>query len=114
MIDPTGTRHELRKTAPQIYDYNYQSTDGTQIHFNGSVRSGGTLTYPDGTRIRYGGAQSGQQRIYPTMISDAQGNQIFIYYFFSSQGASIAYIEDTMNRYVRFYLTARTERAICA
>jgi len=69
-----GTRHAL------IYSnaYNYDTTDGSFIHYYGSG-SWGVLYYPDGT-IAYYGAGGGGYRLYPTEIIDRNGNYIVISY----------------------------------
>jgi hypothetical protein len=96
LTDADGTRHALTYTSA----YNYDSNDGTFIHFIGG--SGwGTLFYADGTRIYYGAAGGGQ-RTYPTQITDRNGNYILISYV-GGVGPRISSIQDTLGRYVRFF-----------
>jgi hypothetical protein len=96
LTDPDGTRHALAYTSVS----NYDTTDGTFIHFTGG--SGwGTVYYPDGTRVSYGAAGGGY-RSYPTSVLDRNGNSILISYV-NSIGPKISSIEDTLQRYVRFY-----------
>jgi YD repeat-containing protein len=102
LTDSNGTRHAL------VYSslYNYDTTDGTFIHFNGG--SGwGTLLYPDGSRIAYGAAGGGY-RSYPTSITDRNGNYILISYV-NGVGPRISSIQDTLGRYVRFYYDSNNE-----
>ncbi|HET7287045.1 MAG TPA: hypothetical protein VFI71_06225, partial [Pyrinomonadaceae bacterium] len=102
LTDSNGTRHAL------VYSslYNYDTTDGTFIHFNGG--SGwGTLSYPDGTLVSYGAAGSGY-RSYPTSITDRNGNYISISYV-NGVGPRISTIQDTLGRYVRFYYDSNNE-----
>ena len=102
LTDANGTRHALVYTSTN----NYDTTDGTFIHFTGG--SGwGTLTYPDGTRIGYGAAGGGV-RSYPTSIEDRNGNYIFINYV-NGVGPRISTIQDTVGRYVRFYYDSNNE-----
>jgi RHS repeat-associated protein len=96
LTDPDGTRHALTYTSAN----NYDTTDGTFIHFTGG--SGwGTVYYPDGTRISYGAAGGGY-RSYPTSITDRNGNYIWINYV-NGVGPKISSIVDTLLRYIRFY-----------
>jgi RHS repeat-associated protein len=96
LTDADGTRHALSYTSPN----NYDSNDGTFIHFTGG-RGWGTLFYSDGTRVFYGAAGGGQ-RSYPTQITDRNGNYILISYE-GGIGPRINSIKDTLGRYVRFY-----------
>jgi RHS repeat-associated protein len=98
LTDADGTRHALVYSSA----YNYDSTDGTFIHFTGG--SGwGTLYYPNGTRVNYGAAGGGY-RSYPTQITDRNGNYMLISYAGTSgAGPKISSIEDTLGRYVNFY-----------
>ena len=102
LTDSNGTRHALAYSSA----YNYDTTDGTFIHFNGG--SGwGTLSYPDGTRVGYGAAGGGY-RSYPTSITDRNGNYISISYV-NGVGPRISTIQDTVGRYVRFYYDSNNE-----
>ncbi len=96
LTDADGTRHALTQTSA----FNYETTDGTFIHFTGG--SGwGTLFYPDGTRVSYGAAGGGI-RSYPIQITDRNGNYILISYV-NGVGPKISSIQDTLQRYVHFY-----------
>jgi len=96
LTDADGTRHELAYTSTN----NYDTTDGTFIHYTGSSGSG-TLYYADGMQVTYGAAGGGY-RSYPTQIKDRNGNYILISYV-SGVGPKISSIEDTLGRYVNFY-----------
>ena len=102
LTDSNGTRHAL------VYSslYNYDTTDGTFIHFTGGSSSG-TLYYPDGTRVVYGAAGNGY-RSYPTSITDRNGNYILISYV-NGVGPRISTIQDTLGRYVRFCYDSNNE-----
>ena len=102
LTDSNGTRHALVYASA----YNYDTTDGTFIHFNGG--SGwGTLAYPDGTQVTYGAAGGGY-RSYPTRITDRNGNYILISYV-NGVGPRISTVQDTLGRYVRFYYDANND-----
>ncbi len=96
LTDADGTRHSLNLTSTN----NYDTSDGTFIHYTGSGGSG-TLFYADGTQVTYG-AGGGGYRIYPTKITDRNGNYILISYV-GGIGPKISSIEDTLQRYVNFY-----------
>jgi RHS repeat-associated protein len=98
LTDPDGTRHAL------VHDtgYNYDTTDGTFIHYYGGAGSG-TLYYTDGTIVSYG-AGGGGYRIYPTRITDRNGNYIEISYAGTNgAGPQISSITDTLERHTCFY-----------
>jgi RHS repeat-associated protein len=102
LTESNGTRHALSYSS----QYNYDSTDGTFVHFTGG--SGwGTVSHPDGTRVGYGAAGGGY-RSYPTSIMDRNGNYIFISYV-NDVGPRISTIQDTLGRYVRFYYDSNNE-----
>ena len=99
LTDPDGTRHSLAFTSTD----NYDTTDGTFIHYDGGGTSSGTLYYPDGTVVTYG-ASGGGIRLYPTRITDRNGNYITIAYNGTSgAGPQILQIDDTLNRHICFY-----------
>ncbi len=54
LTDGSGTRHALTYTSTN----NYDTTDGTFIHYTGGGGSG-TLYYSDGTRVTYGAGGGG-------------------------------------------------------
>jgi len=102
LTEPNGTRHALVQTSANNYDTN----DGSFIHFTGG--SGwGTLFYPDGTQVFYG-ASGGGYRSYPTCIIDRNGNFILISYV-NSVGPRINTVQDTVGRYVRFYYDSNND-----
>jgi hypothetical protein len=100
LIDPDGTRHALESSGGNHYD----TTDGTFLHYYGSIGSG-TLYYPDGTQVTFGAAGGYTHRSYPTKITDANGNYLLISYV-NGLGPKIDSIEDTLGRYVHFYYAA--------
>lgn len=105
LTDASGTRHQLVRVDPlSPNDDNYESTDGTFIHFNGGL-GWGTVTYTNGTRVQYGATGNGGQpsgpRSYPVKITDSSGNYIQITYV-NNQGPQISSVQDTLGRYVQF------------
>ena len=99
LTDGDGTRHLLKFTSTN----NYDTDDGTFIHFTGG--SGwGSVFYPDGTRVDYGAAGGGF-RSYPTKMVDRNGNFILISYV-NGIGPKINSIQDTLGRFVRFFYAA--------
>lgn len=102
LTDPDGSRHALVFSSTN----NYDTTDGTFIHFTGG--SGwGTVFYPDGTRIGYGAAGGGY-RSYPTYVMDRNGNYIYISYV-NDVGPRIYSITDTVGRLIRFYYDSNND-----
>lgn len=95
LTDADGTRHGLNCSG-----YDCATNDGTFLLYTGTSGSG-ILYYPDGTEVTYG-AGGGGLRIYPTKITDANGNYFLISYV-SGVGPKISSIEDTLQRYVNFY-----------
>jgi RHS repeat-associated protein len=97
LTDPDGTRHALAYSSAN----NYDTKDGTFIHYNGGAGTG-TLFYPNGTQVTYG-AGGGGQRIYPTRITDRNGDYISIAYAGTGgAGPKISDITDTLERHVTF------------
>ena len=102
LTEADGTRHLLAPTSLN----NYDTQDGTFIHFNGGT-GWGTLSYADGTRVEYGAAGGGV-RSYPTKIVDRNGNYITITYV-NNVGPRIDNIKDTLGRYIRFYYDSNND-----
>jgi RHS repeat-associated protein len=97
LTDPDGTRHEMKKRANTVNIYD--SVDGTFVTYVGG-RSGGTVTYANGTRVEFSAAGIGI-RSYPVKVIDPNGNYIMIHYV-GGVGPKISSIQDTLNRYVNF------------
>lgn len=96
LTEPDGTRRALIYVSSN----NYETTDGSFLHY--TLGSGwSTLYYPNGTTVSYGAAGSGY-RSYPIQIEDRNGNYFTISYV-AGVGPKINTIEDTLERYVRFY-----------
>jgi RHS repeat-associated protein len=104
LTESDGTRRQLTKTSTN----NYDTGDGSFIHFTSSgVATDGTLTYTDGTQVTYGATGDGL-RSYPTQITDRNGNYLVISYV-DDTGPNIDTIQDTLERYIRFYYTSGDE-----
>ncbi len=83
IVDADGTRHGFTGTLSNggstIY-FNGRTTDGTFIDYNSFRYNSGirnaTVRMPNGTTISYGAPGDGA--VYPTGITDANGNYINI------------------------------------
>jgi RHS repeat-associated protein len=106
LTEPDGTRRKLTTNGA----YGYQTTDGSMITYYGS-QFGGNLLYPDGTQVYY--AYANGPRTYPAYITDRHGNVMNIYYAGNS-GPKITFIEDTLDRFIRFYYSGNDLIAITA
>jgi RHS repeat-associated protein len=102
LTEADGTRYALTLSSGGIYE----TTDGSFIRFI-EAGFGGTLFYPDGTRVFYSAAGGGL-RSYPTLIIDANGNYIAISYV-NNVGPRIYSVQDTVGRYVRFYYDSNND-----
>lgn len=117
ITDADGTRHTTTRTTWSIpNDNNYDTTDGSYIHYQGGYFSG-VATYTDGTRVEYGAAKdltnpcctnNPRSYLYPVKITDRNGNQKLISYV-GGVGPKISSVQDTMGRYVRFHYDAAGE-----
>lgn len=111
IIDPDGTRHGFTGSVTQYsngsVDFTGRTTDGTFIDYETYSTSAGiqsaTVKIPNGTIIRYGAAGSGG--VYPTSITDADGNYVAITYR-NNAGPQIDVVTDTLGRTVKFYYDA--------
>ncbi|HMO79999.1 MAG TPA: RHS repeat-associated core domain-containing protein [Pyrinomonadaceae bacterium] len=111
LVDADGTRHGY---AGQISNHNGKT------NFNGHTADGSFIDYscyvgysapfawgsgwaklPNGTTIIYSAGTSVTRQLYPTLITDAQGNFISITYR-NNQGPEIATITDTLGRVIAF------------
>ncbi|MET0752891.1 MAG: hypothetical protein ABWZ66_05940, partial [Pyrinomonadaceae bacterium] len=97
---PDGTRHQLTLLSGNTFE----STDGTFIKLqtsnDGSGNHFGVLTYSDGTIVNFAGSLA---RLFPTKITDNNGNVIEIAYKQNDTEGRILYIKDTLSRYIKFY-----------
>jgi len=113
IVDADGTRHGYAGTITYGPNQNYtdftgHTTDGTFIDYTHHTGIGGAMTYaqakyPNGTVIEYGAQGTGA--MYPTRITDANGNYITITYV-NNQGPQIQTITDTLGRLVNFHYDA--------
>jgi RHS repeat-associated protein len=111
---PDGTRHSL-----QFLSYNgttrenvFESRDGTFIELivpaNNVNPTAINVRYTDGTIVTFGAANN-QGRRYPERITDRNGNVIRIAYKPGDGEGRIAYIIDTLERYIRFYYDSNNQ-----
>ncbi|MBO0719627.1 MAG: Ig-like domain-containing protein [Blastocatellia bacterium] len=120
LIDGDGTRHPYQGTlrnsfpapATSLESFEAHTTDGTFIDYyaegykpeidnsNGHNMIKAWAVLPNGTRIEYGA--HAEYAMYPTRITDAQGNFITITYL-NNEGPNIETITDTLGRQIQFY-----------
>jgi YD repeat-containing protein len=107
MVDADGTRHSYSGTLTPLgngaFFFTGHTSDGTFIDYSFTLNDGapwsGTANLPNGTQVLYGA--QGDAAVYPTRITDAQGNYITITYR-NNHGPKIETITDTMGRVVTF------------
>jgi YD repeat-containing protein len=103
LVDADGTRHGYSGSVSSWstgYTFTGHTTDGTFIDYGCSLTYGqyssGWAKLPNGTSIIY---TPGYAHIYPSRITDAQGNHIDI----TRYGPGIQTITDTMGRVITFH-----------
>ena len=108
MIDGDGTRHPYTGNIT-IYNWGttgvFHTTDGTLVDYQYQTGTNGIMlwgqaTYPNGTRIDYN--VNGPSGLYPTRITDPNGNYLTITYA-NNQGPRIQTVTDTMGRLINFH-----------
>ena len=110
IVDADGTRHSYTGTVYYGYNNSYtifngHTTDGKFIDYSHQTGTGGALVWgearlSDGTTIQYGASSQGA--LYPTRITDANGNYITIAYV-NNSGPKIQTITDTLGRAINFH-----------
>lgn len=108
-----GTRTQLNPATnpdPTSTDTYYQADDGS---FTGAYysTSGVKILYTDGTRVQYG-LPNGQQRRFPTRITDRHGNYISISYLASDNAGKISDITDTLGRHILFHYDTNSDKLL--
>ncbi|MCZ7571577.1 MAG: hypothetical protein M5U01_23765 [Ardenticatenaceae bacterium] len=108
LVDGDGTRHPF--TGDLLFDLNGEkwfrgrTTDGSLIDYVFVTYNGNFVRawahYPDGMRIDYGAGCC--TTVYPTRITDRNGNYISITYV-NNAGPRIDTVTDTLGRVVRFH-----------
>jgi hypothetical protein len=106
LVEPDGTRRQMTSIGTNLY----RTTDGSLITYNSSGW-GGTVFYPDGTQVVYG-STNGPRR-YPGIITDRNGNQMFISYV-GGVGPKISNIKDSLGRFILFYYSGNDLIAVTA
>ncbi|MBA2335854.1 MAG: RHS repeat protein, partial [Blastocatellia bacterium] len=105
LTSPDGTRHQLLYKQASGSCSIYESTDGTFIRTTICgiyTTSTMNVVYPDGSQVMYGGTTSSGKR-FPVRITDRNGNMLTIAYIQNNFQGKIAYIRDTLNRYINFH-----------
>ncbi|MDQ3797916.1 MAG: hypothetical protein M3384_00550, partial [Acidobacteriota bacterium] len=106
IIEPDGTRRPYTGSVTTYGSsqwFNGYTTDGSLIDYGYSGYNGyttGYAKYPNGTVINYGAGHDWV--IYPTQITDANGNITTITYV-NNQGPRISSITDSMGRVIQFH-----------
>lgn len=110
LVDSDGTRHPFTTMAPTgMGTYSNYTTDGTLIDYTvylpprGPGIGSAVVRYPNGTMVDYNAPSD--YEIYPTRITDANGNYISITYR-NGIGPAIDTITDTLGRMVSFHYDA--------
>jgi RHS repeat-associated protein len=122
-VDADGTRHPYNvvdlKTAGERWEFTGRTTDGTLIDYSHTDDTSGGFQgaqarYPDGRTVEYtarghdyrqpvtGNIRPSWGVLFPTRITDANGNVIVITYR-NNVGPEIEKIMDTMGRTVSFH-----------
>ncbi|MBA2749896.1 MAG: RHS repeat-associated core domain-containing protein [Tatlockia sp.] len=108
MVDADGTRHGYTGQASSNSGLTYftgNTTDGSFIDYGCSIYPGESsyawANLPNGTQIIYSMYGPANDHIYPTLITDAQGNYISITYR-NGLGPQLETITDTMGRIISF------------
>jgi RHS repeat-associated protein len=112
--DPDGTLHAFSGVVnPYVDSTNFVSTtsDGTLINcsfwlknnqFTNGQFASGNASYPNGTIVEYGAPNADGSAIYPTRITDPNGNYIKIGYV-NNRGPLLDQVVDTMGRMIQFH-----------
>ena len=106
LTEPDGTRRKMVTIGTSLY----RTTDGSLITYSGS-EYGGSVTYPDGTKVWYGSTSG--PRNYPGMIEDRHGNVMYINYV-GNVGPKISNVQDTLHRFIQFHYSGNDLVAITA
>jgi hypothetical protein len=116
LTDPDGTPHkyapgEVTNLPNEYFKFTTHTTDGSLIDYQVVSNAEGirtaTVQYPNGTTVTYGAP--GQNTIYATQITDANGNVTTIHYvdtkigsFYFESGPQIQSVNDNMGKVITF------------
>ena len=115
LVDGDGTRRGYSGTN-STYSYGSyfsnsftgHTADGSFIDYNCYYSSStygtslsGSVSLPNGVKIFYGSQSLANDQVYPTQITDTQGNYIIITYR-NNRGPQISTVTDTMGRIINF------------
>jgi RHS repeat-associated protein len=115
LVTPDGTRHSYNGTNSTYSSGSYYSnsytghtTDNSFVDYSCSYSSStygtslsGSATLSNGTIVTYSSPTGVYDQIFPTQITDAQGNYITITYV-NNQGPNIQTVTDTLGRVITF------------
>ena len=110
MVDADGTRHSYTGTI-QFFNWGtigtLHTTDGSFIDYTYTTGTNGVVTsaeakLPNGTVITYGAHSSPGGGVFPTSITDANGNFMTITYV-NNSGPRMQTVTDTMGRVLNFH-----------
>jgi RHS repeat-associated protein len=109
LVDADGTRHPYWATIFSPV-FTAHTTDGALIDYSVQIGAAGELLsgqvrYPNGTVVEYGAPGVGSSTLYPTSITDANGNLITITYR-NNSGPQLNTVVDTLGRTINFYYDA--------
>jgi hypothetical protein len=115
LVDADGTRHPFTRSFTSIQGVEYyggRTTDGSFIDYayernmtsHPPTFRRARANYPDGTVVEYGAGimTFGHGRVFPTRITDANGNYITITYR-NNKGSHPDTITDTLGRTITFH-----------
>lgn len=111
IVDADGTRHGYNGTISNYSSgssFTGYTTDSTFIDYSHWANSSGVMTsatakHADGTIVNYGAP--GLNAVYPTRITDPNGNYITITYV-NNSGPKIQTVTDTLGRAIQFHYDA--------
>ena len=110
LVDANGTRHSY---SGSITFYSWgtygvmHTTDGSFIDYTYTTGTNGVITgaqakLPNGTIVNYGAYSQAGGGVFPTSITDPNGNYIYITYV-NNAGPRIQTVTDTLGRVINFH-----------
>ena len=116
LTDPDGGRHQLIYKLSSGNCATYESTDDSFLQTTVcGIYSAPQIKvrYPDGSQITYGAITSTGKR-FPVTFTDRNGNMVSVTYLTNDYVGKIAYIRDTLNRYITFNYDNTPEKKLVA
>lgn len=116
LIDADGTRHGYTGGVSSWstgMTFTGHTADGTFVDYGCNFTYGGQgsgwAKLPNGTNISFSTPGGGGDIVYPTRITDAQGNYLTVTY---NQSGEINTVTDTLGRVITFHYDSSTNRLI--